>query len=48
MTHKNNTLVLINNENIPPIKWKLWRIESIIVGQDGVGRVLEIRTDSRL
>ncbi|XP_045450304.1 uncharacterized protein LOC123659081 [Melitaea cinxia] len=37
-------LVLIKDENLPPLKWRLGRITRIYPGTDGVTRVADIRT----
>ncbi|XP_044313282.1 uncharacterized protein LOC123037283 [Drosophila rhopaloa] len=42
------SMVLIKEDNIPPLRWRLGRIESTISGEDGVERVAVIRTDSGL
>ncbi|XP_061710770.1 uncharacterized protein LOC133520395 [Cydia pomonella] len=39
-----NTLVLIKEDNLPPLKWKLGRIVAVHPGSDGVTRVADIRT----
>ncbi|XP_057671219.1 uncharacterized protein LOC130902947 [Diorhabda carinulata] len=41
---KANTLVLLKEDNQPPMKWKLGRVEAIHLGADGVARVATIRT----
>ncbi|XP_057671251.1 uncharacterized protein LOC130902981 [Diorhabda carinulata] len=41
---KANTLVLLKEDNQPPMKWKLGRVEAIHPGADGVARVASIRT----
>ncbi|XP_036322212.1 uncharacterized protein LOC118736231 [Rhagoletis pomonella] len=43
-----NTLVLIQDENLPPYKWPLGRVLSTIPGRDGVHRVAEIKTQYRI
>ncbi|XP_047998564.1 uncharacterized protein LOC125235950 [Leguminivora glycinivorella] len=43
---KPNTLVLIKDDNLPPLKWQLGRIVKTIPGKDGVSRVADIRTAS--
>lgn len=40
------TMVLIKDENIPPLKWQLGRIADVITGQDGVVRVALVKTIS--
>lgn len=39
-------LVLIKEENIPPLKWKLGRIIELSPGKDGVIRVVSLKTSS--
>ncbi|XP_071055050.1 uncharacterized protein [Onthophagus taurus] len=39
-----NTLVLIRNDNLPPLKWDLARIVCCHPGPDGVVRVVTLRT----
>lgn len=41
-----NTLVLIKDDNLPPLKWHLGRVIQTIPGKDGVSRVANIRTSS--
>lgn len=41
-----NTMVLIKDSNLPPLKWRLGRIISVFPGQDGINRVADIRTAS--
>ena len=41
---KPNALVLIKEEHLPPLKWRLGRITTVYPGQDGISRVAEIRT----
>ncbi|XP_061709504.1 uncharacterized protein LOC133519514 [Cydia pomonella] len=43
---KPDTLVLIKDDNLPPLKWQLGRIVQTIPGRDGVSRVADIRTAS--
>lgn len=38
------TLVLIKDDNLPPLKWRLGRITTIHPGRDGQARVATIRT----
>ncbi|XP_061711570.1 uncharacterized protein LOC133520886 isoform X2 [Cydia pomonella] len=40
------TMVVIKEDNLPPMKWKLGRIVSVIAGSDGINRVADIRTSS--
>lgn len=37
-------LVLIKDDNLPPMSWKLGRAQEVIRGKDGVPRVFKIRT----
>ncbi|XP_048001438.1 uncharacterized protein LOC125238208 [Leguminivora glycinivorella] len=39
-------LVLIKEENLPPLKWKLGRIEELLPGKDGVVRVVRLKTST--
>ncbi|CAG4976903.1 unnamed protein product [Colias eurytheme] len=39
-----NSLVLIKEDNMPPLKWKLGRVVALFPGLDGIARVAEIRT----
>lgn len=39
-----DSLVLIKEENVPPLKWKLGRVTQVFPGADGISRVAEIRT----
>lgn len=39
-------LVLIKDENLPPLKWLLGRIVKLYPGTDGVVRVADVRTSS--
>ncbi|XP_041972200.1 uncharacterized protein LOC121728148 [Aricia agestis] len=41
---KENTLVIIKEDNLPPLKWCLGRIIKTYPGKDGVSRVAEIKT----
>jgi hypothetical protein len=38
------TLVLLKEDNIPPLKWKLGRIVAVFPGRDGINRVADINT----
>lgn len=40
------TLVLIKDDNLPPLKWRLGRVVEVYTGKDGVSRVAKIRTAS--
>lgn len=39
-----NDLVLIRDENTPPLKWPLGRVVETVAGDDGLVRVVIIRT----
>lgn len=39
-----DTLVLIKDDNLPPLKWKLGRVIKVFPGNDGVCRVADVRT----
>ncbi|XP_030753971.1 uncharacterized protein LOC115880817 [Sitophilus oryzae] len=39
-------IVLVKDDNLPPLKWKLGRITQLYNGSDGVARVASIRTAS--
>jgi len=41
---KTGDLVLIKEENLPPLKWRLGRITRTLPGKDGVLRVVELDT----
>ncbi|XP_063543206.1 uncharacterized protein LOC134751689 isoform X1 [Cydia strobilella] len=41
-----DTMVVVKEDNLPPMKWKLGRIVSVIPGSDGINRVADIRTSS--
>ncbi|XP_052746235.1 uncharacterized protein LOC112051537 [Bicyclus anynana] len=45
---KPDTMVIIKEDNFPPLKWHLGRVVRSIPGKDGVARVAEIRTSSGL
>lgn len=40
------TVVLIREDNLPPLKWRLGRVTNINTGGDGVVRVAEVRTST--
>lgn len=40
------SLVLIREQNLPPLQWRLGRIIRVFPGPDGVVRVAEVRTSS--
>nr|CAH7729738.1 unnamed protein product [Callosobruchus chinensis] len=37
-------LVLVKDDNLPPTRWRLGRVEKLILGKDGVARVASLRT----
>ncbi|KAI8433726.1 hypothetical protein MSG28_015714 [Choristoneura fumiferana] len=39
-----DSLVLIKDDNLPPLKWRLGRVTRLFPGNDGVSRVADIRT----
>ena len=39
-------MVLIKDNNLPPLKWKIGRIEALHMGNDGVSRVADVKTTS--
>ncbi|XP_061720563.1 uncharacterized protein LOC133527531 [Cydia pomonella] len=39
-----NSLVLIKDDNLPPLKWRLGRVTRLYPGSDGVNRVADILT----
>jgi len=41
-------VVLLKDENLPPFKWNMGRLEEIISGQDGIIRVAMARTTAGL
>ncbi|XP_047994795.1 uncharacterized protein LOC125232975 isoform X4 [Leguminivora glycinivorella] len=41
-----DTMVVIKDDNLPPLKWKLGRIVNVMPGSDGISRVADIRTSS--
>lgn len=41
-----DTMVVIKDDNLPPLRWKLGRIVKVIPGADGISRVADIRTAS--
>lgn len=43
---KINSLVLLKDDHLPPLKWKLGRITALYPGSDGVARVADIKTSS--
>nr|XP_034831591.1 uncharacterized protein LOC117988547 [Maniola hyperantus] len=43
---KPNTMVIIKEDNFPPLRWHLGRVIRNIPGKDGISRVAEIQTAS--
>lgn len=43
---KANTLVLIKDNNLPPLKWHMGRVLATIPGKDGISRIADIQTAS--
>ncbi|XP_045777393.1 uncharacterized protein LOC123875556 isoform X2 [Maniola jurtina] len=43
---KVNGLVLLKDDQLPPLKWKLGRIVTLYPGADGISRVADIRTST--
>lgn len=41
---KLNTLVLLKEDNLPPLKWRLGRIVALYPGADNISRVADIKT----
>ncbi|KAF0711598.1 DUF5641 domain-containing protein, partial [Aphis craccivora] len=41
---KEDSIVIMREENLPPMKWRLGRIINVIPGQDGVIRVADVKT----
>jgi len=41
-------LVVLREENLPPLKWKLGRVEELHLGSDGLIRVVSVRTENGL
>nr|CAH7716528.1 unnamed protein product [Callosobruchus chinensis] len=37
-------LVLVKDDNLPPTRWRLGRVEKLILGKDGIARVASLRT----
>lgn len=40
------TMVLLKDENMPPLKWQMGRVADVICGDDGVARVVTVRTSN--
>lgn len=43
---KLNSLVLLRNDNLPPLKWRLGRVTATFPGKDGIVRVAEVKTST--
>lgn len=43
---KLNSLVVLKEDHLPPLKWRLGRIVAVHPGSDGISRVADIRTSS--
>lgn len=43
----NGDMVVIKDENLPPLKWQMGRVTEAVVGDDGVVRVAFVRTSNR-
>jgi len=41
-----DTVVLLREDNIPPLRWRLGRVTKIDTGGDGEVRVAEVRTST--
>ena len=41
-----NSLVLLKEDNLPPLKWRLGRVIAVFPGSDGVNRVADIKTST--
>ncbi|XP_063378248.1 uncharacterized protein LOC134665279 isoform X1 [Cydia fagiglandana] len=41
-----NSLVLVKEDNLPPLKWRLGRVVALFTGHDGVSRVADVKTAS--
>ncbi|XP_055627032.1 uncharacterized protein LOC129769047 isoform X1 [Toxorhynchites rutilus septentrionalis] len=42
------TVVIIKDDNLPPQKWRLGKVESTCIGADGLIRVVDVRTKAGL
>ena len=45
---KPGTMVIIKDDNLPPLKWPLGRITNAIRGKDGLVRVADVRTSTNI
>jgi len=41
-----NTLVLLKEDHVPPLQWTLGRVAALFPGQDGIVRVVSVKTRS--
>ena len=41
---KEDSIVMLREDNLPPLRWRLGRVVKIIPGQDGVVRVADVQT----
>ncbi|CAI6372181.1 unnamed protein product [Macrosiphum euphorbiae] len=44
-TLKEGALVILKEDNIPPLQWRLGRVTRILAGDDGVARVAMVKTE---
>jgi len=42
---KEGALVILKEDNIPPLQWRLGRVTQILAGDDGVARVAMVKTE---
>lgn len=43
---KIGALVLLHEDNVPPLRWNLGRIQDVHLGQDGLARVVTVKTSN--
>ncbi|CAG9125559.1 unnamed protein product [Plutella xylostella] len=43
---KLDTLVVVKEDNLPPLKWRMGRVVAVHPGSDGIARVADIRTST--
>jgi hypothetical protein len=41
-----NDMVIIKEPNVPPLQWRMARVQEVFPGADGVVRVIRVRTDT--
>lgn len=41
---KEGELVVVKDDNLPPLKWQLGRVVHVICGKDNIARIAEIKT----